>query len=133
MSLRKMVHRRAIVMAAALGLLTAAGVSTRPRALRRDEVKPIDWRAEVRLLKPRLEADKLVQPLSDGGRAELTLEPVLQDAAEQLLRAADPVRGAAVVVDVSDGRLLALAGRTRTAPADNDPSVALDVWAPAAS
>jgi cell division protein FtsI/penicillin-binding protein 2 len=126
-----MMHRRVIVLAATLMLLGSAGAVS--RALRRDEVPAIDWRAEVRTLSPRLDGERLVQPLSDGGRAELTLEPALQGAAEQLLRAADPVRGAAVVVDVNDGRLLALAGRTRTAPGANDLSVPLGVWAPAAS
>jgi cell division protein FtsI/penicillin-binding protein 2 len=131
MSLRGKLHRRVIVLAATLFLVGSAGAVS--RALRRDEVPAIDWRAEVRVLTPRLDGDRLVQPLSDGGRAELTLEPALQGAAEQLLRAADAVRGAAVVVDVTDGRLLALAGRTRAAPAVNDLTVPLGVWAPAAS
>jgi peptidoglycan glycosyltransferase len=131
MSLGRIVHRRSIVLAVTLMVLASAGAVG--RALRRDEVPAIDWRAEVRTLAPRPFGDRLVQPLSDGGRAELTLEPALQGAAEQLLRAADPVRGAAVVVDVTDGRVLALAGRTRAAPALNDLSVPLGVWAPAAS
>jgi cell division protein FtsI/penicillin-binding protein 2 len=113
-----------------LVLLTAGPGS---QALRRDEVPPLDWRREVRALSPRLEDARLVQPLSDGGRAELTLDPSLQGAAEQLLRAADAVRGAAVVVDVTDGRLLVLAGRSRAEPARNDWSLPLGAWAPAAS
>jgi cell division protein FtsI/penicillin-binding protein 2 len=131
MSLRGMVYRRKVVLALTLVVLASAGAVS--RALRRDEVPQLDWRSEVRALQPRIDGERLVQSLSDGGRAELTLDPALQGAAEQLLRAADAVRGAAVVVDVADGRLLALAGRTRTAPAVNDLSLPLGVWAPAAS
>jgi cell division protein FtsI/penicillin-binding protein 2 len=101
-------------------------------ALRRKP--PIDWRrALATSLTPRAENGRLVQPLADGGRVELTLDAELQRAAERLLGEADPIQGAAVLVSVDDGRVLALAGRHRDAPQANDARLATSAWAPAAS
>src|SRR5690348_8103192 len=94
----------------------------------------LDWRAAMAgPIAPRLEAGRLVQTLTDGSRVELTLDPELQRAAEHLLGEADPIQGAAVMVSVEDGRVLALAGRHRTSPAVNDVELATTPWAPAAS
>lgn len=112
---------------ALVALIGAAAV-----ALRRKP--PVDWRhALATSLQPTVEAGRLVQPLADGGRVELTLDPEMQRAAEHLLGEADPIQGAAVLVSVEDGRVLALAGRHRNAPAVNDPRLATSAWAPAAS
>jgi len=84
--------------------------------------------------------------LKDGRRAILTLDPVLQRYAEQLLAEARAPRGA-IVAMAPDGRILALAGRRsepvaagrRSKPGDAAASAAFDwrvataVWAPAAS
>ncbi len=74
-----------------------------------------------------------VADLDGGARAELTLEPRLQAAAEQLLARHHAPYGAAVVVSVEDGRVLALAGRSFAEPARSPASLALTPWAPAAS
>jgi cell division protein FtsI/penicillin-binding protein 2 len=84
-------------------------------------------------LTPHADGGRLVQPLSDGGHVELTLDAELQHAAERLLGEADPIQGAAVLVSVDDGRVLALAGRTRAAPSANEVALATTAWAPAAS
>src|SRR4051794_18594438 len=95
---------------------------------------PVDWRAAMAgAIAPHAEAGRMVQTLSDGSRVELTLDAELQRAAERLLGEADPVQGAAVLVSVDDGRVLAMAGRHRATPAANDVKLATTPWAPAAS
>src|SRR6185295_8930874 len=69
----------------------------------------------------------------DGGRAELTLDPRLQEASEEVLRTFQIPYGAAVVVSVPDGRVLAMAGRSAVDPALGARELALQAWAPAAS
>ncbi len=117
----------------ALGAFAAvASIGAVAVALRKSP--PVDWRrALAASLAPRAEGDRLVEPLPDGGRVELTLDAELQRAAEHLLGEADPIQGAAVVVSVADGRVLALAGRHRDAPSVNDARLATSPWAPAAS
>src|SRR5512138_992592 len=58
----------------------------------------------------RLDGARYVADLADGGRAELTLDPQLQQSTENLLRAFQIPFGAAVVVSIPDGRVLALVG-----------------------
>jgi penicillin-binding protein A len=69
----------------------------------------------------------------DGGRAELTLDPRMQEAADDVLRVFQVPYGGAVVLSIPDGRVLAMVGRSavdaRLGPAD----LALRAWAPAAS
>lgn len=74
---------------------------------------------------------------ADGRRAILTLDPVLQQAAENLLIQARAPRGA-IVAMAPDGRILALSGRRSASPAGSgagtaDWRLATEVWAPAAS
>lgn len=82
------------------------------------------------------DGDHFVAPTSDGHRATLTLDPVLQDEAERLLVEARAPR-AAIVAIAPDGRVLALAGRASNDPkggrGSDDLSLALSSWAPAAS
>ena len=70
---------------------------------------------------------------ADGGHAELTLDPQLQEATEEVLRTFQIPYAGAVVLSVPDGRVLALVGRSAVdgnlGPAD----LALRPWAPAAS
>ncbi len=75
--------------------------------------------------------------LASGARATLTLDPRYQEAAETVLRLSRAPRGA-IVAMAPDGRVLALAGRRAATPTGGlqgapDASLALDVWAPAAS
>jgi peptidoglycan glycosyltransferase len=81
--------------------------------------------------------DHYEAPLPGGARATLTLDPRYQEAAEAVLRLSRAPRGA-VVAMAPDGRVLALAGRVAADPGGSldgkpDVSLALDVWAPAAS
>lgn len=74
-----------------------------------------------------------VAELEGGAHAELTLDPRLQDAAEEVFRDFRIPYGAAVVVSVPDGRVLALAGRSAVSPELGAEELALHAWAPAAS
>jgi penicillin-binding protein A len=75
--------------------------------------------------------------LPDRRRAQLTLDPQLQAAAEKLLAETRAPRAAAIVMS-TDGKILALAGRRTESPRGGkdgiaDFHLATDVWAPAAS
>lgn len=81
--------------------------------------------------------DHYEAPLSNGKRAVLTLDPVLQQQAEKLLDQARAPRGA-IIAMAPDGRILALAGRRTSEPKGGrkgtaDWHLATEVWAPAAS
>jgi cell division protein FtsI/penicillin-binding protein 2 len=76
---------------------------------------------------------RYVADLTDGGRAELTLDPRLQQSTEALLRSFQIPFGAAVVVSVPDGRVLALVGQSAADPRLGPSELALRAWAPAAS
>jgi len=81
----------------------------------------------------RLAGRRYVAELSDGGRAELTLEPRLQQSTESVLRNFQIPFAAAVVVSVPDGRVLALVGQSAADPRLGAADLALRAWAPAAS
>ncbi len=74
-----------------------------------------------------------VAQLEGGAYAQLTLDPRLQDAAEDVFRNFQIPYGAAVVLSVPDGRVLALAGRSAVSPELGAEELALTAWAPAAS
>ena len=74
-----------------------------------------------------------VAELEGGGHAGLTLDPRLQNAAEDVFRSFQIPYGAAVVISVPDGRVLALAGRSEVSPELGPEALALHAWAPAAS
>jgi cell division protein FtsI/penicillin-binding protein 2 len=61
----------------------------------------------------RIHEDSASARLSDGTRADLTLDVALQRAAGKLLRNARPVAGAALLLDVATGRLLVYEQFTR--------------------
>ena len=69
-------------------------------------------------------------PTSRGRMVALTLDRVLQPAAERLLSERDPALGAVVVMAL-DGRVLAIAGRSEGG--GDRPDLAVDPWAPSAS
>jgi cell division protein FtsI/penicillin-binding protein 2 len=81
----------------------------------------------------RLVGRRYVADLTDGGRAELTLDPRMQQSTETLLRAFQIPFGAAVVVSIPDGRVLALVGQSAADPRLGPSELALRPWAPAAS
>src|SRR6516165_10031211 len=68
--------------------------------------------------------------LAGGGHAELTLDPRLQEAADDVLRSFQIPYGAAVVLSVPDGRVLALVGRSAADPTLGVEELALRPWAP---
>jgi peptidoglycan glycosyltransferase len=87
---------------------------------------------------PRLETMRLVgqtylAATSDGGRAELTLDPRLQEAADEVMKTFQIPYGGAAVVSIPDGRVLALVGRSAADPRLGPEELALRAWAPAAS
>ena len=59
---------------------------------------------------------RLVQELSDGHRILYTLDPVLQDAALQIFRNREVPYAAAVILDVRDNSVLAMAGHSSSDP-----------------
>jgi cell division protein FtsI/penicillin-binding protein 2 len=97
---------------------------------------PLVARAES----PRVKADTIrlagghyVADLTDGGQAELTLDPRLQASTDDVLRAFQIPYAGAVVVSVPDGRVLALVGRSAADPRLGAEQLALRAWAPSAS
>jgi cell division protein FtsI/penicillin-binding protein 2 len=109
-------------------LAPLAGVLTLAWAAPSPERAPVA--AQIDLDHIRLSPDGATAPTTDGGTAELTLDPALERAAVRLLGAARPREGAAVAVDARSGRILAWAGVRGGAPAPALPATAL---APAAS
>jgi cell division protein FtsI/penicillin-binding protein 2 len=71
--------------------------------------------------------------LEGGAQAELTLDPRLQDAAEEVFQTFQLPYAGAVVISIPDGRVLALAGRSTVSPELGAEELALQPWAPAAS
>ncbi len=101
-----------------------------PRAadLARSRVQQeLDW------TRVRLDGAGYVQVFSDGGRAELSLDPRLQALTERTLLQHPTPYGAAVLLSVDDGRVLALAGRSPAEPQLTTADLTLRPWAPAAS
>jgi membrane peptidoglycan carboxypeptidase len=76
---------------------------------------------------------RLVQELSDGHRILYTLDPVLQDAALQIFRNREVPYAAAVILDVRDNSVLALAGHSSSDPQVDPLEIVTTAWAPAAS
>ncbi len=81
----------------------------------------------------RLDGAGYVQVFEDGAHAELSLDPRLQLLAEKTLAQHPTPYGAAVLISVDDGRVLAMAGHSQAEPALSTADLALEPWAPAAS
>jgi peptidoglycan glycosyltransferase len=71
--------------------------------------------------------------LEGGAHAELTLDPRLQEAAEDVFETFRIPYAAAVVISIPDGRVLALAAHSSASPELGVEELALHPWAPAAS
>jgi peptidoglycan glycosyltransferase len=87
-------------------------------------------------LKPdsiRLVGHHYVADLTDGGHAELTLDPRLQTSTDDVLRAFQIPYAGAVVISIPDGRVLAMVGRSAVDPRLGPADLALHPWAPSAS
>jgi len=81
----------------------------------------------------RLVGHRYVADLTNGGHAELTLDPRLQSSTEDVLRSFQIPYAGAVVISVPDGRVLALVGRSAADPRLGAADLALRPWAPSAS
>ena len=87
-------------------------------------------------LKPdsiRLVGRHYVADLTDGGHAELTLDPRLQISTDDVLRTFQIPYASAVVISIPDGRVLAMVGRSAVDPRLGPADLALHPWAPSAS
>ncbi len=77
--------------------------------------------------------DSFFVATDDGGRAELTLDPGMQDATDEVMRVFQIPYAGAVVLSIPDGRVLAMVGRSAVDPRLGAEELALHPWAPAAS
>jgi cell division protein FtsI/penicillin-binding protein 2 len=89
--------------------------------------------AEVRLDTVQRVGDAYFAATGDGGRAELTLDPGMQEATDEVLRSFSIPYAGAVVLSIPDGRVLAMVGRSAADPRLGPEELALRAWAPAAS
>ncbi len=82
---------------------------------------------------PDLARSRYVQELPDGYRILTTIDPVLQDSALQIFRNREVPYAAAVVLDVRDNSVLAMAGHSSMDPQVDPLEILTTAWAPAAS
>jgi cell division protein FtsI/penicillin-binding protein 2 len=90
-------------------------------------------RPSVALATMTIHGSRYVADLEGGGLAQLTLRPGLQRFVEDSLAAHHLPFAAAAVISIPDGRVLALAGYSKTDPSLDAADLALRPWAPAAS
>jgi penicillin-binding protein A len=93
-------------------------------------------RAQSPSVKPEsihLAGHRYVADLTDGGHAELTLDPRLQTSTDDVLRTFQIPYAGAVVISIPDGRVLAMVGRSAADPRLGPADLALHPWAPSAS
>lgn len=119
----------ALLLATGFSSFAAAETGPLPAPAAAAESAPPALRAET----IRFAGRRYIADLTDGGRAELTLDPRLQQSTEGVLRAFQIPFGAAVVVSVPDGRVLAMVGQSSADPRLGASELALRAWAPAAS
>src|SRR4051812_45284654 len=117
----------AVALLAATAFLPVASAKTAPAS------GPEPAARLIRADTIRLAGHRYVAELAGGGRAELTLDPRLQQSTENLLRAFQIPFAGAVVVSIPDGRVLALVGQSAADPRLGPSELALRAWAPAAS
>jgi cell division protein FtsI/penicillin-binding protein 2 len=119
-------------------VLVLAGTSFWTATAAAQSVMGIDARSghsgpSIRLETLQRVGDGYFAATADGGRAELTLDPGMQEATDEVLRVfAIPYAGA-VVLSIPDGRVLAMVGRSAADPRLGAEELALQPWAPAAS
>jgi cell division protein FtsI/penicillin-binding protein 2 len=80
-----------------------------------------------------LHGARFVADLESGGLAQLTLKPALQKSVEDALAAHHLPFAAVAVISIPDGKVLVLAGYSKTDPSLDVAALALRPWAPAAS
>jgi peptidoglycan glycosyltransferase len=95
--------------------------------------RPSRGPSEIRLETLQRVGDGYFAATNDGGRAELTLDPGMQEATDEVLRVFAVPYAGAVVLSIPDGRVLAMVGRSAADPRLGAEELALHPWAPAAS
>jgi penicillin-binding protein A len=78
-------------------------------------------------------SSRYVQELNDGHRILLTLDPVLQDSMLQIFRNREVPYAAAVMLDLRDNAVIAMAGHSSMDPQVDPREIVTTAWAPAAS
>lgn len=76
---------------------------------------------------------RYVQDLADGHQLLYTLDPVLQQSAQQIFRNREVPYAAAVILDLRDNSVLAMAGHSTMDPQVDPLEILTTAWAPAAS
>jgi peptidoglycan glycosyltransferase len=76
---------------------------------------------------------RLVQHFNDGHRVLYTIDPVLQQSALEIFKSHEVPFAAAVVLDVRDNAILAMAGHSSMDPQVDPLEILTTAWAPAAS
>jgi len=103
------------VLAAEPGMVPPAPVPSREKAPPIAKVKPLSKTADL-MARATLEGDALVVKEKGGTKKRLTIDPVLQASLTQILRNYEVPYGAAVVLEPSTGRVLALAEHSVAQP-----------------
>lgn len=109
----------------------AAAADAHHAALPRLRLAPPSRRGLVNLSLIEASESGFIARQPDGTTSELTLDPQLMVEANQLLDQPGLEQSSAVLLDVNDGRVLVMAGRTSDQP--DAPWLAAVPWAPAAS
>ncbi len=102
-------------LAAEPGMVPPLPVPSREKAPPIAKVKPLSKTADL-MARATLEGEKLVVKEKGGKKTRLTIDPVLQASLTQILRNYETPYGAAVVLEPSTGRVLALAEHSAAQP-----------------
>ncbi|QDE97139.1 penicillin-binding transpeptidase domain-containing protein [Myxococcus xanthus] len=102
-------------LAAEPGMVPPMPVPSREKAPPIATVKPLARSADL-MARATLEGGKLVVKEKGGKKKQLTIDPVLQASLTQILRNYETPYGAAVVLEPSTGRVLALAEHSAARP-----------------
>ncbi|NMO17752.1 penicillin-binding protein [Pyxidicoccus fallax] len=103
------------VLAAEPGMVPPAPVPSREKAPPFDKLQPLPRAADV-LARAKLEGERLVVKEKDGRKQVLTIDPVLQASLTNIMRSYEVPYGAAVVLEPSTGRVLAMAEHSAARP-----------------
>jgi len=118
-----------------LSTVLAIGLWASPAAAQEDTIGDFasPLRPMVALESTALRGSHFVADLEGGGLAQLTLHPALQKSVEEALASHHLPFAAAAVISIPDGRVLVLAGYSKSDSTLDGATLALRPWAPAAS
>jgi cell division protein FtsI/penicillin-binding protein 2 len=115
------------------GLASSLLMASAPALAQSVTEAPARAAAQIRLDTLQRVGDSYFVATENGGRAELTLDPRIQEATDETLRTFQIPYAGAVVLSIPDGRVLAMVGRSAADPRLGAEELALHPWAPAAS